>query len=57
MISPNQSKDLFNLEQLRQDPYYADVRQHLLVLGQDLTETKAPQMYALNKLLNLLDGL
>lgn len=57
MISPNQSKDLFNLEQLRRDEYYDTVRQHLLHLGEDLTETKHPAMYAMNKLLNLLDGL
>lgn len=56
MISPKQSKDLFNLEQLRSDKYYDDIRQHLLVLSQDLTDVKAPQMYAMNKLLNLLDG-
>lgn len=56
MISPNQSKDLFNLEQLRQDPYYNDIRQHILVLSQDLTECESPRRYVVNKLLNLLDG-
>ena len=56
MISPNQSKDLFNLEQVRQDEYYDTLRQDLLARGEDLTETKHPEMYAMNKLLKLLDG-
>ena len=56
MISPKQSRDLLKLEQLRQDEYYDTVRQHLLHLGEDLTETKHPAMYAMNKLLNLLEG-
>lgn len=56
MISPNQSKDLFNLERVRQDEYYDVLRGHLIHLSEDLTETKHPAMFVMNKLLNLLDG-
>ena len=60
MISANQSRDLQRLETVRADPSLPDVRRALIAL-QSLTvgAAKTPvhqSYYAINKLLNLIDG-